>query len=66
MSDDRIQTVNKAKKKNESPNSVFFNNFYRHIIHYRLPEMASFDYDQESASNIVYSILKENPIRRRF
>ncbi len=37
--------------------------FAAFIRFYRLPEMASFDYDQESASNIVYSIVKYDPVR---
>lgn len=30
---------------------------------YRLPEMASFDFDQEYAANFAYSVLKEYPIQ---
>ena len=30
---------------------------------YRLPEMASFDFDQEYASNFAYSVVREFPIR---
>lgn len=30
---------------------------------YRLPEMASFDFDQEYASNFAYSVLREFPIQ---
>mgnify|MGYP001585352127 CR=1 FL=1 len=30
---------------------------------YRLPEMASFDFDQEYASNFAYAVLKEYPIQ---
>ena len=37
--------------------------FAAYLRLYKLPEMASFDFDQESGSNIAYEIIKENHIR---